>query len=78
MKNMNNCMEEFIESNKLCAIFFTTFEFDELNKKMNYLKKEIGNNSKYSEDINLLLSQTKRCSDILKKFPKINLKRITL
>jgi two-component system sensor histidine kinase RegB len=31
------------------------------------LEKEIGNNPKYSKDINLLLSQTKRCSDILKK-----------
>ena len=31
------------------------------------LEKEIGNNSKYSKDINLLLTQTKRCGDILKK-----------
>ena len=31
------------------------------------LEKEIGNNPKYSKDINLLLTQTKRCSDILKK-----------
>ena len=38
------------------------------------LKKEIGNNSKYSEDINLLLSQTKRCSDILKKISQDQLK----
>ena len=30
------------------------------------LKKEIGNDSQYSKDINLLLSQTKRCSEILK------------
>ena len=30
------------------------------------LEKEIGNNSKYSKDISLLLSQSKRCSDILK------------
>ena len=30
------------------------------------LKKEIGNDSKYSKDIDLLLSQAKRCSDILK------------
>jgi len=30
------------------------------------LEKEIGNNSKYSKDIGLLLSQAKRCSDILK------------
>ena len=32
------------------------------------LKKEVGNNSEYSKDINLLLSQTKRCSEILKNF----------
>ena len=38
------------------------------------LKKEIGNNPKYSEDINLLLSQTKRCSDILKKISQDQLK----
>ena len=31
------------------------------------LEKEIGNNPKYSKDINLLLTQTKRCGDILKK-----------
>jgi len=31
------------------------------------LEKEIGNNPQYSKDINLLLSQTKRCSEILKK-----------
>ena len=30
------------------------------------LEKEIGNNTKYSKDIDLLISQTKRCSDILK------------
>jgi len=38
------------------------------------LEKEIGNNSKYSKDITLLLSQTKRCSDILKKLSKDQLK----
>ena len=31
------------------------------------LEKDIGNNPKYSKDINLLLTQTKRCGDILKK-----------
>jgi len=31
------------------------------------LEKEIGNNPQYSKDINLLLSQTQRCSEILKK-----------
>ena len=30
------------------------------------LEKEIGNHPEYSKDINLLLSQTKRCSEILK------------
>jgi len=34
------------------------------------LEKEIGNNSKYSKDIDLLLSQTKRCSNILKNLSK--------
>ena len=44
--------------------------------KLNYkeLAKEIGNNPKYSKDINLLLSQTKRCSDILKNFSQDQLK----
>ena len=31
------------------------------------LKKEIGQNSKYSKDIELLISQSKRCGEILKK-----------
>tara|TARA_B100000575_G_C23136510_1_gene660356 strand:+ start:115 stop:963 length:849 start_codon:yes stop_codon:yes gene_type:complete len=31
------------------------------------LRKEIGNNSKYTKDLDLLISQTKRCSEILKK-----------
>ena len=34
------------------------------------LEKEIGNNSKYSKDIDLLLSQTQRCSNILKNLSK--------
>ena len=38
------------------------------------LEKEIGNNSKYSKDIDLLLSQTKRCSSILKDLSKDPLK----
>ena len=38
------------------------------------LEKEIGNNKKYSKDINLLLSQTKRCSDILINLSKDQLK----
>ena len=31
------------------------------------LRKEIGSESKYTKDLDLLISQTKRCSDILKK-----------
>jgi len=38
------------------------------------LEKEIGNNPQYSKDINLLLSQTKRCSEILKNFSQDQLK----
>ena len=38
------------------------------------LDKEIGGNSKYSKDINLLLSQTKRCSGILKNLSKDHFK----
>ena len=38
------------------------------------LEKEIGNNPKYVKDIDLLLSQTKRCSDILKDLSKDQLK----
>ena len=34
------------------------------------LKKEIGDKSKYSKDLDLLISQSKRCSDILKKISK--------
>ena len=38
------------------------------------LEKEIGNNPKYAKDIDLLLSQTKRCSHILKDLSKDQLK----
>ena len=38
------------------------------------LEKEIGNNPKYSRDIDLLLSQTKRCSEILRNLSKDQLK----
>ena len=31
------------------------------------MRKEVGDNSKLTKDIDLLISQTKRCSDILKK-----------
>ena len=34
------------------------------------LEKEIGNDPKYSKDVDLLLSQTKRCSNILKNLSK--------
>ncbi|MDA8688344.1 ActS/PrrB/RegB family redox-sensitive histidine kinase [Candidatus Pelagibacter bacterium] len=34
------------------------------------LKKEIGDNEEFSKDIDLLISQTKRCSEILKKISK--------
>jgi len=34
------------------------------------LEKEIGSNSQYSKDISLLLSQSKRCSEILKNLSK--------
>ena len=39
------------------------------------LEKEIGNNPKYSKDINLLISQTKRCSDILRNLSQDQLKK---
>jgi len=38
------------------------------------LEKEIGNHPQYSKDINLLLSQTKRCSEILKNLSQDQLK----
>jgi len=38
------------------------------------LKKEIGNDKEYSKDIDLLISQTKRCSEILKKISKKQIK----
>ena len=38
------------------------------------LEKEIGSNPKYAKDVNLLLSQTKRCSEILRDLSKDQLK----
>jgi len=38
------------------------------------LEKEIGNNPKYAKDVDLLISQTKRCSEILKNLSKDQLK----
>ena len=39
------------------------------------LEKEIGRNSKFSKDINLLLTQTKRCGEILKKLSQDTLEK---
>ena len=39
------------------------------------LEKEIGNKEKYSKDIQLLLGQTSRCGEILKKLSMVPLKR---
>ena len=38
------------------------------------LKKELGNNKEFSKDIDLLISQTKRCGEILKKISKKQIK----
>ena len=38
------------------------------------LKKEIGNNKEISKDVDLLISQTKRCSEILKQISKKQIK----
>jgi len=39
------------------------------------LEKEIGKNKKYSKDINLLLTQSSRCGEILKKLSLVPVKR---
>ena len=39
------------------------------------LEKEIGKNSKFSKDIDLLVTQTKRCGEILKKLSQDTLKK---
>ena len=41
------------------------------------LKKDVGNNKEYSKDIDLLISQTKRCGDILKQISKKQIKEDT-
>jgi len=41
------------------------------------LEKELGSNSKYTKDIDLLLSQTKRCSNILRNLSKDQLEEDT-
>ena len=41
-----------------------------INVVASELKKEIGNDKNYSKDIELLVSQTKRCGEILKQISK--------
>ena len=41
-----------------------------INVVASELKKELGNNKEYSKDIDLLITQTKRCGEILKKISK--------
>ena len=41
-----------------------------INVVASELKKELGGNKEYSKDLELLLSQTKRCGDILKQISK--------
>ena len=48
-----------------------------INVIVRELEKEIGNNPKYAKDIDLLLSQTKRCSDILADLSKDRFKEDT-
>ena len=38
------------------------------------LKKELANNKEYSKDLDLLISQTKRCGEILKQISKKKIK----
>ena len=45
-----------------------------INVAAKELEKEIGRNSHHSKDINLILSQTKRCSEILKNLSQDQLK----
>ena len=42
----------------------------QIAKKSKELKKEIGENSKHSKDLELLVSQAKRCSDILRQISR--------
>ena len=41
------------------------------------LKKEIGDNKEYSKDIDLLITQTKRCGEILKQISKKKLSKMS-
>ena len=45
-----------------------------INVTAKELAKDLGENSEYSKDINLILSQTKRCSEILKNLSQDELK----
>jgi len=45
-----------------------------INVVASELKKEIGENSEHSKDIDLLISQTKRCGEILKQISKKKIK----
>ncbi len=45
-----------------------------INVVASELKKELGNNEEYSKDIELLISQTKRCGEILKQISKKQIK----
>jgi len=45
-----------------------------INVVASELKKELGKNNEHSKDIDLLISQTKRCGDILKKISKKQIK----
>jgi two-component system sensor histidine kinase RegB len=45
-----------------------------INVVASELKKEIGDNKAYSKDIDLLISQTRRCGEILKKISKKQIK----
>ena len=45
-----------------------------INVVASELKKEIGENSEHSKDIDLLISQTKRCGEILKQISKKQIK----
>ncbi len=45
-----------------------------INVVASELKKELGNDTEYSKDIDLLITQTKRCGEILKKISKKQIK----
>ena len=53
-----------------CCSSFLRHTFSNNISRLQRIKKEIGNNSKYTKDLDLLISQTKRCSEILKNLSK--------